>query len=95
MADVFAAVISIFPSFVARDNVQRMPGIGDVTRALNSVYVKRMGTGAKESKKAIFEAIQNRQQEFMAGKTKNPFMIYPEGSTSNGEYIMRFKRGAF
>lgn len=31
----------------------------------------------------------------MEGKSKVPFMIYPEGSTSNGEYLMSFKKGAF
>lgn len=31
----------------------------------------------------------------MEGKTKAPFMIYPEGSTCNGEWLMSFKKGAF
>jgi lysophosphatidylcholine acyltransferase/lyso-PAF acetyltransferase len=33
--------------------------------------------------------------EFIAGKVKVPIMIYVEGSTSNGEYLMSFKKGAF
>jgi hypothetical protein len=31
----------------------------------------------------------------MDGKTKVPFLIFAEGSTSNGEYLMSFKKGAF
>lgn len=31
----------------------------------------------------------------MAGKSKVPFLIYPEGSTSNGKYLMSFRKGAF
>jgi 1-acyl-sn-glycerol-3-phosphate acyltransferase len=31
----------------------------------------------------------------MAGKTKVPFIIYPEGGTTNGKYLMKFKIGAF
>ena len=31
----------------------------------------------------------------MDGKTKVPFLIFPEGATCNGEYLMAFKKGAF
>jgi hypothetical protein len=31
----------------------------------------------------------------MDGKTKVPFLIFAEGATTNGEYLMSFKKGAF
>lgn len=95
LADVMLAVCTVFPSFVARETVHDIWGIGTITDCLKSVYVQRVGEDAKASKKAVFKAIEDRQAEFMAGKTKAPFMIYPEGATSNGEYLMAFKRGAF
>lgn len=29
------------------------------------------------------------------GKKKLPIMIFPEGTTNNGQYLLKFKKGAF
>jgi 1-acyl-sn-glycerol-3-phosphate acyltransferase len=31
----------------------------------------------------------------MKGNERNPLLIFPEGATTNGEYLMKFKKGAF
>lgn len=95
IADGMVAVCVLFPSFVARINVLDIWGIGTLMTVMKSVFVERVGDDAKASKVATFKAIEERQLEFMAGKAKVPFLIYPEGSTSNGEYLMSFKKGAF
>jgi 1-acyl-sn-glycerol-3-phosphate acyltransferase len=89
------AVTLVFPGFVARASTKTTPGVGALATLLGSVYLNRVGDGSKESKALILKAISDRQEEYMAGKTKGQFMIYPEGSTSNGEYLLSFKKGAF
>jgi 1-acyl-sn-glycerol-3-phosphate acyltransferase len=56
--DIMLALYTIFPSFVARENVKHLWGIGTIADTLKSVYVRRVGVGAKESKKEILKAIE-------------------------------------
>ena len=93
--DIMYTIGIFFPGFVARSTVQKMIGVGPLSEVLGSVFVGRVGEGAQESKKAVFKAIMDRQKDYMAGKTKARFCIFPEGSTTNGEYLLSFKKGAF
>ena len=95
IADGFLATYVQFPSFVAKVNIRDIVGLGTLMTVMKSVYVTRVGNDAKASKVATFKAIEERQQDFLAGKSKVPFMIFAEGSTSNGEYLISFKKGAF
>ena len=95
IVDGFLGNLTFFPSYVARKNVGDIPGIGTMMTAMQSVFVQRVGDNSNESKSSTFKAIAQRQHEFMDGKTKVPFLIFPEGATCNGEYLMSFKKGAF
>lgn len=92
--DIMYAIDNYFTGFVARSSVERSWGVGPLATILGSVYINRV-TGSKEAKKEIFDAIVNRQNDFMAGKTRAKFCIFPEGSTTNGKYLISFKKGAF
>ena len=39
--------------------------------------------------------IKQRCDFIMEGKKFSPILIFPEGTTTNGKYIISFKRGAF
>ena len=54
IADGMIAVCVLFPSFVARINMQEVWGIGTLMTIMKSVFVQRVGDNAKESKKAVF-----------------------------------------
>ena len=41
------------------------------------------------------ELIKQRCDFIMEGKKFPSILIYPEGTTTNGKYIISFKRGAF
>ena len=36
-----------------------------------------------------------RQKDYIEGEPVMPFMIYPEGTTTSGRHIIKFKKGAF
>ena len=89
------AITLFFPGFVAKSAVRDTIGVGPLATLLGSVYIERVGEGSKDSKKTVFKAIQDRQHDYMAGKIKTKFCIFPEGSTTNGDYLISFKKGAF
>jgi hypothetical protein len=56
------------------------------------LFLDRSGT--KEEKSRILKQISDRQQMSESGLVP-PLMIYPEGCSSNGDYLLEFKKGAF
>jgi len=51
--------------------------------------------GTREAKEQAIKAIRDRQELIEETGEFNPFLIFPEGTTSNGSRIMPFKQGAF
>lgn len=49
--DAVFAIVYYFPTIVARDTLQKTPFIGSVLRAMNTIFLARVGDNAKESKR--------------------------------------------
>ena len=92
--DIMYMITYFYPGFVARSTVEKSWGVGPLATILGSVYINRVD-GSKDAKKAIFQEIMDRQNNFVAGKAKAKFAIFPEGCTTNGKYLLSFKKGAF
>jgi len=78
--------------FVAKIGVTKVPIIGPMLQSLQSIFVDRSSTKAKNN---ILDIIEERQKEYYEGKPVMPFMIFPEGTTTSGRHLLPFKRGAF
>ena len=90
--DVIATLMLFFPALVGKKSVADIPFIGTVGRVGDPILIDRMGT--KEDKEAALRAIEARQRE--NEQTNRPsLIIFPEGGTTNGEYLIQFKRGPF
>lgn len=99
-ADILIHMARWLPSFVARDATARLPFIGVTSTAMGCLFVQRerdsttvvnkefMGVGAR---------VKQRMQQISNGTAKNrhPLLLFPEGTTTNGDYLLRFKTGAF
>lgn len=59
--------------------------------AVGCLYIKR---ASKNSRKDMFTQIAERQELCEQG-IYPPLIIYPEGGTSNGTHLLKFKQGAF
>lgn len=71
-----------------------MPLLSTLCIGLQSTFIDRGGT--EEERQKIVETIMRRQIEIEdGGRSFNPICIFPEGTTSNGENLLSFKRGAF
>jgi lysophosphatidylcholine acyltransferase/lyso-PAF acetyltransferase len=91
-ADNLLEMIYYRTSFVAKVEVLNVPFISTIARALQCIYISRIGDAS--ARDTSLETIGARQRE---GETKgfNPLLIHAEGTSTNGEYLIEFKRGAF
>ncbi|XP_076895300.1 lysophospholipid acyltransferase LPEAT1-like [Bidens hawaiensis] len=91
--DILYHMSSSFPSFVAKRSVGKLPLIGLISKCLGCIYVQR------ESKSADFKGVSgvvnDRINNSRQDKSAPMVMLFPEGTTTNGDYILPFKTGAF
>jgi len=81
------------PSFVANAAIRTVPMIGNNCTIIQSIYFSR---AAEAEKNYVTEYIKTRINQVEVQKTNHPtMMVFAEGTTNNGEWIMEFKKGAF
>ena len=78
--------------FMAMKIISGFPIGGDIARDSGGIFVERL---SESSRKESFDDVMQRQKDFYEGKIVNKLMVFPEGTTSNNRYIVKFKRGAF
>merc|ERR1719203_2074272 len=78
------------PKVVAKSGSRDVPVMGKLMEEMEVVFVDR---GSGDSKKATLDAIKEHCVQWKTGS--RPLLIFPEGTTTNGEEIIDFKRGAF
>ncbi|XP_022769801.1 lysophospholipid acyltransferase LPEAT1-like isoform X2 [Durio zibethinus] len=91
--DILYHMSSSFPSFVAKRSVAKIPLVGLISKCLGCVYVQR------ESKSSDFKGVagvvSDRVHEAHHSESGPIMMLFPEGTTTNGDYLLPFKTGAF
>ncbi|XP_024162949.1 lysophospholipid acyltransferase LPEAT1 isoform X1 [Rosa chinensis] len=91
--DILYHMSSSFPSFVAKRSVAELPLVGLISKCLGCVYVQR------ESKSSDFKGVAgvvtDRVREAHQNKSAPQIMLFPEGTTTNGDFLLPFKTGAF
>jgi len=79
-----------FPRVVAMSGSRKVPIVGKLMEDMDCVFVDR---SSSDSRKATLEAITQHCAAWAPGR--RPMMIFPEGTTSNGQGLLPFRRGAF
>ncbi|CAH9100300.1 unnamed protein product [Cuscuta epithymum] len=91
--DILYHMSSSFASFVAKKSVANLPLVGLISKCLGCIYVER------ESKspdlKGVSGAVNQRIQEAYQNKLSPMVILFPEGTTTNGDFLLPFKTGAF
>ncbi|KAF0695492.1 Aste57867_13685 [Aphanomyces stellatus] len=77
-----------FPSVAVRGDMGDAPIIGPVLRAMDPVLIDRKSA---QGRKRAFDDIRDH----MVNDKFPPLLIFPEGTTSNQDYLTKFKKGAF
>ena len=78
--------------YLAKAATKNAPIIGSVATSLQTVYVDRSNANDREK---VFNQILEFQSNFLNGKASTPIMIFPEGTTTSGRDLLKFKKGAF
>ncbi|CAG9466013.1 unnamed protein product [Pedinophyceae sp. YPF-701] len=90
------------PGYVARAGTARTPLLGAIAQTFGCLYVERdkararaLGrTVANVSKAVADRAVSNAERQ-AARRSFRPLCMFPEGTTSNGQQLLHFHRGAF
>ncbi|CAA6667424.1 unnamed protein product [Spirodela intermedia] len=90
--DILYHMSSSFPSFVAKISC-KLPLVGLISKCLGCVYVQR------ESKSSDSQGVSGVIMERVLEAHENDFspmmLLFPEGTTTNGDFLLPFKTGAF
>ena len=90
--DVVANMAINGSGFLAMEVVHSAPIGGDIATDMGSIFVERL---SESSRKESFDVLMQRQKNFYEGKTVSKILVFPEGTTSNNRYMVKFKRGVF
>ncbi|KAK7383054.1 hypothetical protein VNO78_28720 [Psophocarpus tetragonolobus] len=91
--DILYHMSTSFPSFVAKRSVAKLPLVGLISKCLGCVLVQR------ESKSSDFKGVSavvtERIREAHQNTSAPTMMLFPEGTTTNGDFLLPFKTGGF
>ncbi|MDR0449596.1 MAG: 1-acyl-sn-glycerol-3-phosphate acyltransferase [Rickettsiales bacterium] len=73
-------------SFFGKGEIKSWPILGWIVGALGVVYVDRRPAFVKDSLAAVTQTMK---------RATNPVVLFPEGTTSNGSYVKKFKSSLF
>lgn len=94
LLDIFLQFVcdTMVCGFLQRNGSRKVMCIGYISEVIGGVFMKRAST--KEERQRALQIIKERQLEAEAG-IRPPIHIFPEGSTTNGSALLKFKKGAF
>ena len=81
-----------FPSIIAKGEVRNVAGVGPIARVSQCFFLDRT---SRNDKKQMQDQIIERQRLSEESSDWEPIIIHVEGGTSNGQSLIKFKRGAF
>eukprot|EP00792_Barthelona_sp_PAP020_P012413 TRINITY_DN7083_c0_g1_i1.p1 TRINITY_DN7083_c0_g1~~TRINITY_DN7083_c0_g1_i1.p1 ORF type:complete len:357 (+),score=86.83 TRINITY_DN7083_c0_g1_i1:253-1323(+) len=87
-ADIFVLATKVFPSFLAKSGVRDYPFIGLLAKMWGCYFINRDDPAAKN---LLIDEIRKRSTRI----GWSPLAIFPEGTTTNGFQLIKFKKGAF
>jgi len=80
------------PGFISRANVKNYPCVGYVARCLGCIFVQR---DDKSNKSNVIDQVKQKHIAVHNKQDQSNFLIFAEGTTSNGSHLLSFKKGAF
>ncbi|KAL9234424.1 hypothetical protein vseg_009296 [Gypsophila vaccaria] len=78
----------LFPTIVASDSHDSLPFVGTIIRAMQVIYVNRFSPASRKN------AISEIKRKASCNKFPR-VLLFPEGTTSNGRFLLSFQMGAF
>ncbi|KAK4525352.1 hypothetical protein GAYE_SCF09G3260 [Galdieria yellowstonensis] len=89
MLDILILMSFCMPSFVSKETVSKVPLIGRIATGMQCLYVDRANRGGVSTK------VIERQRSCFEGHSVPPLVIFPEATTTNGYFLIKFHTGVF
>eukprot|EP00347_Sterkiella_histriomuscorum_P007119 403350191 len=80
-------------SFVGKESLKKAPLLGQILNVHGMLFVNRGGT--QEERDQQIEQIVDRQRKCETTGRYTALGVFAEGTTTNNQYVLPFKRGAF
>ena len=77
---------------MAKNEVADYYFVGPIATAMHCLFIERE---KEDQRKKIFDQLEERQKKFYEGKFLAPLAMFPEGTTTCGRNILKFKKGTF
>ena len=90
--DIMCHAMTQLPCFIAKQEVKNIPSVGPIAIASQCMFVDRHSA---INKKQIQQQTIERQKLCEENPNYDPIVIFSEGGTTNGRYLIKFKKGAF
>lgn len=90
MLDILLLMSICMPSFVSKEAVSRVPVIGRIATGMQCLYVNRATRGGVSAK-----VIERQQACLEQQRPVAPLAIFPEATTTNGHFLIKFHTGVF
>ncbi|KAM1634423.1 hypothetical protein TB1_026963 [Malus domestica] len=78
----------LFPTIVASESHDSLPFVGTIIRAMQVIYVNRFSASSRK------QAVSEIKRKASCGRFPQ-VLLFPEGTTTNGRYLISFELGAF
>jgi len=93
--DILVHMARFFPAFVARDSTKETPMIGLISKKMGCLFVDRERKGS--TTQGVGGIVKERISRAAKGEAEGerPMLLFPEGTTTNGRYLLPFRTGAF
>eukprot|EP00798_Chlamydomonas_sp_ICE-L_P008403 gene8403-biopygen12439 len=93
-SDILVHMSRSWPAFVAKEGIDKVPIVGYISQHIGCIYAMR---AIKETSKSAAVQLKDRIAAKAIDPTSSvrPMLVFPEGTTTNGRYLCKFKTGAF
>eukprot|EP00798_Chlamydomonas_sp_ICE-L_P004138 gene4138-biopygen21852 len=93
-SDILVHMSRSWPAFVAKEGIDKVPIVGYISQHIGCIYAMR---AIKETSKSAAVQLKDRIAAKAIDPTSSvrPMQVFPEGTTTNGRYLSKFKTGAF
>lgn len=78
----------LFPTIVASESHDILPFVGTIIRAMQVIYVDRFSSSSRKN------AVNEIKRKALCSKFPR-LLLFPEGTTTNGRFLISFQHGAF
>ncbi|KAK3235977.1 Lysophosphatidylcholine acyltransferase 2 [Cymbomonas tetramitiformis] len=91
--DIVVMAAECCPSFVAKSGVANAPLVGPIAKSIGTIFISRDDKDAKNVQPVKGNATLVRERAL--DPAASPLLVFPEGTTSNGAFLLPFHTSAF